>query len=479
MEWRSPTLFIEWKRVCGVVAALRSWRALDLRRAVRDCHACCVTMNFMVRSAPFATWLVAFGSLVSLHGQQEPLEKDHQVEDDPVVKKPRLVRFVYRSHPSLRVGKALRVDFRAKFHTDFRGFDPFVTTDEGLFDFQRARVGIEGNFLKIFEFELERELSPHKNPWRDAYGNFRYFKRAQLKAGKFKIPFGRDQLTSPTNLPFILRSRIGDHLTPARDIGFMFHGRFYERGLNYQVGFFREDGENAKTRDNEGTGENVFAARVTGTPLRLLNVSPHLKNLEIGGAFTNSHVPAGVRGLRGRTAARETFFPHSNAFGRRIRVGAEAYWNDGPFTVTGEFIHVRDTRTNQGLRGEDLPNLISRGWYLSGAWVVLGKKKPDQSEPANNFPLHRSLGAVEIGARAEQIRFGSSEHPGRPSRSLRAANVLPNSDRAVTMGVNWYMNRFMKVQFNVIREKIEDVQRSPIGGVSIYWTRMVRMQFVM
>jgi phosphate-selective porin len=147
--------------------------------------------------------------------------------------------------------------------------------------------------------------------------------------------------------------------------------------------------------------------------------------------------------------------------------------------VTGEFIHVQEARTKQGLRGEDLPDLLSRGWYLSGAWVVLGKKRPDQGEPSNNFPLHGNLGAVEIGTRIEQIRFSSTEHPGRPSRSLRAANVLPNSDRAVTFGVNWYMNRFMKVQFNFVREKIEDVQRTPLEGLSLYWTRMVRMQFVM
>lgn len=411
---------------------------------------------------------------------QDPIDKDHQKDDEQAaIRKQRTVRFVYRKHPSLRVGKALRVDFRAKFQTDFRGYDPEQSLAPEVFDLHRARVSIEGNFLKVFEFELERELRDVKNPWRDAYGNIRYFKRFQVKGGKFKIPFGRDQILSPTNLPFIYRSRIGDYLTPGRDIGFVVHGRFYDKGLSYQTGYFREDGENAKTRDNEGTGENVFVTRVTGTPLRWMPVPAFLKSMELGGAFTTSQVPEGIRSVRGRTVAQYTFFPHSDVSGQRLRVGAELFWNEGPYTVMGEFIHLREVRAKQGLRGEDLPDLISRGWYLSGSRVILGKKKPEESEPQNEFPRHRSLGAVELGVRTEQIRFGSSEHPGRPSRSLRAANVLPNSERAWTFGLNWYMNRFIKIQFNGVREKIEDLQRSPVGGLAIYWTRMVRMQFTL
>ena len=60
-----------------------------------------------------------------------------------------------------------------------------------------------------------------------------------------------EQLTSAHRLDFVLRSRIADDLAPGRDVGGSVHGRFFERGLNYEVGVFRRDGEdeNAESTD--------------------------------------------------------------------------------------------------------------------------------------------------------------------------------------------------------------------------------------
>jgi len=91
----------------------------------------------------------------------------------------------------------------------------------------------------------------------------------------------------------------------------------------------------------------------------------------------------------------------------------------------------------------------------------------------------RGLGAVELAGRYDAIRFGSAEHLGRPSRSPRAANILSASDRAWTLGINWYWNRFFKVQLNAIRDRLEDAGRTPLPGEAVYWMRVVRVQFVL
>jgi len=179
---------------------------------------------------------------------------------------------------------------------------------------------------------------------------------------------------------------------------------------------------------------------------------------------------------RSRGVARETFFDRVFVNGDRRRYGAELSWTPGPFSVKGEFISVQEQRLGQGLLANDLPDLLSRGWYLSGTWLVTGGKYAQRDEPAKEFLSGRGLGGVELAVRAEQIRFGSTEHPGNPSRSIRAANVLQTSDRAWTFGVNWYVNRWTKIQVNGVREKIEDVQRSMIFGRERFWTRLVRIQ---
>jgi phosphate-selective porin OprO/OprP len=388
------------------------------------------------------------------------------------------VRFQFKKRPSLRFGNWLRIDFRAKFMTDFRIFSPDLNLD--LFALRRARIGIEGNFLnKKFEYQVERELRQTSHPWRDVYVNFRHFRRVQIQGGKFKEPFGLEELTGSGKLDFTYRALISQYLTPARDIGVMAHGRFFKRGLNYQAGVFNQDGENARAKDQAITGERTLAARVWGTPLRLLRLPKPLKKVELGGAFTTCHLREGLNGLRGRSEAKSTFFPRISVRGRRQRLGTEMNWMHGPFSVKGEFMDVRDQRLGQGMRDEDLPDLISRGWYLSGTWVVTGEDKASGVEPRKNFILGRGLGAIELAGRYEQLRSGSSEHPGLPSRSTRAANILPNSDRAWTFGVNWYVHPFVKIQVNGIREKIEDIQRTPLGGHQRFWLAVCHLQFAM
>ena len=398
-------------------------------------------------------------------------------------------RFVFNNRPSFRFGNKLRIDFRVKAQADTRAFSPDIETEEGQFDLQRVRFGLEGNFLEDFEYEVEREFRnqiggdwarPTENPWRDTFINYRRFDNFQVRVGKFKVPFSMEQLTSTHDLDYVLRSRIADELAPGRDIGVTVRGRFYQRGFNYEAGVFRGGGEdeNAEAIDTESRDRRMYAARVTGMPLRLFSVPTVLKTIELGIAATSNNTPEGLNGLRGRTASLETFFPRVFVRGTRFRLGTELNWTTGPFSLKSEFIHARDQRENQSIRATDLPALIARGWYVSGTWVLTGEEKGDGVEPRRPL-FDRGFGALELAARYEYIRLGSSEHPGTPSRSTRAANILGNSDRIWTGGVNWYPNRFTKVQINAVHDKIEDVQRSPLPDRANFWMGILRLQFVM
>ena len=86
---------------------------------------------------------------------------------------------------------------------------------------------------------------------------------------------------------------------------------------------------------------------------------------------------------------------------------------------------------------------------------------------------------MELVTRFEVLRNSSDDHTSRPSRSLRASNVLQQSNRVWTFGANWYLNSYAKVQYNAYRERIEDVQRSPISGVGLLWNHVLRIQFEM
>jgi phosphate-selective porin OprO/OprP len=378
----------------------------------------------------------------------------------------------FPDRPRLQFGNWLRVDLRVKTQNDFRIYSPgSVATDDGLHDLNRARVGIQGEFLGQFEYEVERELTDPENPWRDVFLNWQPRREFQIRGGKFKVPFGMEQLTGPTNLNFVYRALISNLIAPGRDRGAVVRGRFFGRGLEYAAGWFLHDGENSI---NPG---RLLVARVFGRPLRLLDRRGFARNVEIGIAATDSPVStADLTSLRGRTSFRETFFPRYFVQGRRLRLGTELNWEPGPFGIYAEFMHARDQRLGQGLRGNDISDLITRGWYVAGTWLITGEDKYDGINVRKEFLSGGGIGALEFAVRYEAIRFGSAEHPGLPSRSTRAANILSDSNRLVTFGFNWYVNRWVKIQANGIHERLEDPQRSPMFGRTLFWSRVVRIQ---
>ena len=387
------------------------------------------------------------------------------------------VKFEMKNRPSVSVGNWLNADFKMKIQADLRAFSDGIDADEGLFNMRRLRSGFEGRIKDDLEFEVEYELRPVDHWLRDAFVNFRRFRKFQIKAGKFKIPFGLDQLTSAMNLDFVYRSLIGRQLASARDVGVTLHGQVFE-GLRYEAGVFNHDGENADSQRITPTGRRTLAGRITGSPAAFIPAPSWLKELEVGAAFTHGEAVEGATSLKGRSVVGKDFFPPVNVSGLRQRRGVELNWQLGPLSLKSEYMTVREQRKGQGLLQNDLPDLFGRGWYAGGTLALF-----DRLKDSSRVGLLRRLlpgetaGRLELAARYEQLRFGSEASDARPSRSPRAANVLGNSDRALTLGATWYANRFTKFQFNAIRETLEDPARTPVPGVQRYWMFVGRTQF--
>lgn len=404
--------------------------------------------------------------------QSQPSQPDHEERETPAI------RFVLGKHPSLRVG-GLRVDFRARFQGDWRDFasDASPRPDD-VFDLHRARIGIEGTFLKYLEYQVERELSDRSGPWRDVYLNLRPAAALQIQAGAFKIPFSLDQLTSSTELDFPYRSLAGTYLTPGRDVGIMAHGSLFKGGMKYQTGVFRQGGENVRQSERaDPQSDRTVAGRVAVRPWDKRRAPQRLRTLSVGGAFTFGNVPEGLNSVRGHSVAEEPLFHRVYVHGLRRRIGGEVEWRPGPISLRGEIVRVYDQRRDEGTDDDDLPEVAAGGWYLSGTWLVTGERKAGDVEPARAF-LRGGLGALELASRIEAIHFGSRASPHPPSRDLRARNILEDAEQVWTFGVNWYLNRRLKAQFNVIRARRKQ------GGVAVpdrerLWSRLFRVQLAL
>ncbi len=391
------------------------------------------------------------------------------------------VRIDWNPRPSIRLGDFGRIDFRLKLQGDFRSFDPEQDADLDGFDFHRRRAGVEGVIFRRLEFEVERELRDG-GPWRDVFLNLDAANWLEIKGGKFKVPFGLEETTGTTELNFIFRTLASDTIAPARDVGGMVHGRI-RRVLTYEVGAFREDGENARLTEPvfllpgepEPPGGRVFAARLVAAPIARGRSEERFR---VGVAVTSSDLPEGLNSLRGRTVFGSAFFPRVYVRGRRTRVGTQAEWNPGRFGFSAEYMRATDERNGQGLGNVDLSDLIARGWYGSATWVITGERKADGVRP--RAPLFDGgFGAVEVGTRLEQLSFGSVAQEGPAFRNPRAEHIAENRERVWTTGVSWYPNRWTRIQVNAIREHILDALRTPVAGQQTYWSGIVRLQLVL
>jgi phosphate-selective porin OprO/OprP len=367
-------------------------------------------------------------------------------------------------HPSLSAGEWLRVDFTARVQSDIRRSEAPIRGDEdGGLDIARRRVGIEGRIARIFDYQVEYEVGERE--WRDVYVDYRQFKLVQLRAGKFKLPFGLDENTSATSLDFIYRSRISSRLAPGRDRGVSVHGRLLKNVIAYDAGIFGNDGDNARPSNSARVfGKRTVAARVLVYPFR--NARSPLADLHIGGAITTSDVPLGFPAVRARTVFGTSFFD-SDVWvrGRRQRTGIEARWKPGRMTIQSEYIRLTDQRRGQSVDDTDLSPLAAQGWYVSATYALRRK--------------HSRHGRIELAARQESLSFGSSGRLGEPSTSVRADVVLGNVDRVTTLGVNWQVNRWIKVQGNLIREAIGRPSMGPLPERTAFWSRALRLQLAL
>lgn len=405
------------------------------------------------------------------------------------------------NRPSIVFGEDINMDIRFKIQMDWRQFDPEIGIGDlefpGTFDIETKRIGIKGELTRHFEYEVEHEIA-RKEPiseaaglaakvlWKDVFIKWRTFDSIQVAVGRIKVPFGLEQNTGKSSTDFALRSLASSTIAPARDRGVLVNGRFFGRGLTYEAGVFERDGDNGRLREAQFVDEGAevpqpgpsVVGRVTAAILRPFGAPDAINGMRVGLAYTTSDLPEGLNSLRGKSVfGTANYFDRVYVKGRRQRIGAEFSFTPGPVGIKAEWMQAREDRDGQGNRDQDLSDFLSTGWYVSGTWILTGENKADEIEP--DHPLFRGgIGAIEIGARYDELGFASAKHEGPAFQNPRSDNLIGAKDKTWTFGVNWFANKWVRVTVNGFREELVDAVETPINGITSYWAGLVRLQIV-
>jgi phosphate-selective porin OprO/OprP len=377
----------------------------------------------------------------------------------------------WNKQPTILIGDWSRIDVHARLQSDYlvrNEADPDAATlgFEDRLSLARKRVGVEGMLFDRVGFQVEGEIGDSQ-PWRDVYADVKVNRALHIQAGRFKVPFSLEQLTSGTELDFIARAAAVSDLSPSRDIGVMVHGRLADRMVKYEAGVFEVD---AASRLWTAGAVRTLAGRVTIAPL-VDGKSRGSDALEISAALLRTDLPEGRGGLSGHLVMGDTFFHPMFVNGARTRVGASVAWNSKRASVRGELIRSMDTRLGQAIDGGDLSSLVSSGGYVAGLWHLAARDGHRYG--------HAPLRALDLTARFDRLSFGSAAGAGDAFLNPRADRVAPIGKDAWTLGVNWHPNRWVKVQANTVREQIVDPLALLPIGTTPFWSTVVRFQVAM
>lgn len=344
-----------------------------------------------------------------------------------------------------------------RLHADFHATEGNARTLTGVdlndrFLARRARLGVEGKFFKSVRFHVEADF-PETPTLKDGYLDLEFLPELKLRAGQFKEPFSLEELTSSRFIDFVERSLVNE-LVPARDIGVMLHGSLFKGILDYSLGGFNGAGEdNADNND-----EKDLAARILLAPFKP-SKNTWLKGFQLAGNVTYGDQDA-ANSPQGRTNARTgnrfTFFASQPTRGTRVRWGGDLAWLIGPASLKAEYVQVDSDRDGLGPGGKDLDKIRSRGWYISVTYLVTGEEKtltaPTPKRNFKPFGEKAGLGAIELGVRWARLDFDSDDPldfaDGKTDKITGGGKTAENGADALTVGINWYLNKNVRLMFN-------------------------------
>ena len=412
---------------------------------------------------------------------------------------------------SIQLTGRMHFDGRYSDVNDFGGprdgsIDKDSASAADQFELRRARLGVKGKFAKYFNYEVVGNL-PGTATIDTAFLDFAKYDQASVRFGRFKQPWGLEQLTSSNNIDFMERS-YNDQINPGKKLGAMLFGE-PKVGTTYAISAFQmNDVENDYKNEDmsyAGRGTLNFAELMgdknaiyhvgiagfdTSRSIRGTTSSSSSGGKDTSGTFLAFSSPG--RGLsntfraqmageqQGQTwqsaTSDETFQAKSRA------LGLEAIIANGPIKIQGEYGRSYHKASYRGVGAETKMDMDVDTMYVEALWLVTGERYSDfykkgvfgGIKPKNDFDADggSGWGALEVGFRVEAYNldngkienYSSSQVGARYQGSLScasgdgvfnngaaekgAASGCTSGAQTYTAGLKWILNPNVQFKLN-------------------------------
>jgi phosphate-selective porin OprO and OprP len=327
-------------------------------------------------------------------------------------------------------------------------------------EFRRFRIYFKGHFLNLIQYRFQVDITGDAEDRVDLWAGLKNIPEGgYIRLGYQKEPFSLEYMTSSQNNTFMERS-LADALAPGRNWGLQFMTPLWDRRLTLAAGFASE----SDSFTDSLSGARDFTTRVTGLAW-YENQGAELLHLGLNYSYrpTDSTVNYSSRPESYLATSRLVNTGDFQA-DQTHNLGLEAVWLRGPLSVQGEII-------TSFANAEDGQKTFG-GFYLQGSYFLTGEQRPynrnlanfGRVRPKQEFDLRGDgWGAWETAARISYLDLNSgSVHGGREFN--------------LTLGLNWYWSRHIRVMLNYVRASVMD-QPTLEGGDGIFQCLQTRLQF--
>ena len=331
----------------------------------------------------------------------------------------------------LKIGADLQVDNRS-----FEGAGSSSLPDTILL--RRVRPTFSGTIYKYVDFFFRPDFGQGQTVIYDAYLELKYFSEANLRVGKFKPPEGLERLQSDDDTSFVERG-LPTLLVPSRDIGYQLSGSLVKRRVYYAAGVFNGVPDNGLA-DTAASNHRSYSGRLFLTPFQRGGENP-LSGLGFGIGGGGGDVDK-IALPSYKTFGQNTFVTFASGVvsaGHRTTLAPHAYYYFGPFGLLSEY-----TLTEEGFqKGALRRDIAFRAWQVAASYILTGEAKGFTSPtPRKPFdPRNGGWGAWEVAARVGDF----SAERGLYDYGFADPTKSPRRAREWVGGVNWYLNRLLRI----------------------------------
>ncbi len=366
------------------------------------------------------------------------------------------------------------LEFKGRVETDYVNSSSKTVNGGGELETQdsysaaqinRLRVGLEGVFARDWEYEIQFDFADNINDegekldLKDANIVYEGFENHKLTFGYQKYAFGLEN-TQSSRHGYLMHRAYTDAFSPDRNFGIQHRYDSDNWAIRTSYAFENKDDE----------FNTMFGTRVVGAPIKgeyLLHLGASY--LYTAGDIDDDQAEARYRVRPSAKPSDRILNTDKFASDHQHAFGAEFAVQRNNLLIQGEYAHMAADNVDF----DDTTNIDAA--YLSAIYTLTGetweyRRKNGtfrQVTPANPVSAG-GWGAWEIAARIQTANFDDE-----------ATEVYGGKTTDLAIGVNWYLEKHLKAQFNYIygENKYHEAIHNPDVLDDSYQIVQARLQF--